>query len=93
MADIYVDPEKVKNFAVQLSQFSKFVDQSVDRLNSSMSKLGESWRDQEFQAFLRETQQTQQRLKNFVQETEKILPVLKKDAEAMEVYQRLQIRT
>ena len=89
MAEVYVDPEKLRNFARQLKQFGDFVDLSVDALNLALDRLGGSWRDQEYREFLQLVKGTQQRLRNFVQEVDKVVPQLNGDADVLEEYRRL----
>jgi WXG100 family type VII secretion target len=86
---IHVDPEKLREFATNLRGLSQHVDGSLSRLNGHLSRLASTWRDQEFTHFREETLKTQQLLKSFVQEVDRIVPSLQRDAERIAEYQRV----
>ena len=91
MAVAHVDPEKLRSFAQQLKQFGDFVDGSVDALDVALSRLGNSWLDQEYRAFQQQVRATQKRLRVFVLETKKTVPALNKDANVLDEYRRQQV--
>lgn len=92
MNDVYVDPEKLREFARVLKDFSRHAEVSLANLNSQLGRLQGSWRDQEFETFAGHVRRTQGRLKAFATETAKTIPALERDAEIITVYQKLHIK-
>ena len=88
MPQVYVDPEKLRNFSRQLKIFAKDVSNDVSRLRSQMGRLREGWRDQEYEKFVRQFASAEKLLRRFVEETNKTIPLLEKDADIIEEYQR-----
>ncbi len=88
MAQIDVDPRSLREFAGKLKRFAATIEDHSARLGSSLGRVGESWRDHEFEDFAREFKSSQQHLKRFVEETKKTAPLLDRDAEMIEDYQR-----
>jgi uncharacterized protein YukE len=84
MSQVHSDSERLRAFASQLNSFAGVVDEHLGRLRSAVGRLGNSWRDQEFEEFVREFAVTQDRLKRFVEETRRITPLLKRDADALD---------
>ena len=91
MNDVYVDPEKLREFARVLKDFSQYAETSFANLNGQLGRLGSSWRDQEFEKFAAHVRKTQGRLKTFATETAKTIPALEQDAEIIEEYRKTQL--
>ena len=89
MPQVYVQPEKLRDFAKQLKTFSDVADQSVKSLKGEIARLSGTWRDQEFDRFVQQFGALQSLLKKFVEETKKTAPLLEKDASIIEESQRL----
>jgi uncharacterized protein YukE len=89
MSQVHNDSDRLRDFASKLDGFSGTVEEHLTRLRAAMSRLGNSWRDQEFEEFAQEFAVTQERLKRFVAETKKTTPLLRRDAEALDEYFRL----
>lgn len=89
MSQVHNDSDKLRAFASQLDGFSSVVDEHLTRLRAAMSRLSNSWRDQEFEEFVQEFSVTQERLKRFVAETKRTTPLLRRDADALDEYFRL----
>jgi uncharacterized protein YukE len=89
MPQVYVEPEKLRDFAKQLRSFSDVADQSVKSLKGEIARLGGTWRDQEFDRFVEQFGAVQALLKKFVEETKRTTPLLEKDASIIEESQRL----
>jgi uncharacterized protein YukE len=89
MSQIHSDPEKLREFAGELKRFAAVVDEQMSALKSHLGRLGDTWRDQEFESFIHEFASAQNLLKNFVEETRRTAPLLERDAEALEDFQRL----
>jgi uncharacterized protein YukE len=86
MSQVHNDSDRLRAFAHQLDGFSGVVDEHLTRLHAAMSRLGHSWRDQEFEEFAQEFTVTQERLKKFIAETKHTTPLLRRDAEALDEY-------
>lgn len=86
MSEVHNDPERLRAFASKLKGFGNEVDQHLNRLRAATSRLGHTWRDQEFEEFANEFSRTQERVKQFVEETKRITPFLKRDADALDEY-------
>ena len=91
MSEVHNDSEKLRTFGSQLSNFAGGVDEELNRLRGAMGRLSSSWRDQEFEEFVRQFTTTQERLKRLVEETKRVAPSLKRDADALDEYFRLQV--
>lgn len=88
MAQVYVDPHKLRNFSKELSEFASVVDDQMSGLKSFLGRLGETWRDQEFEAFVNQFSSVQQHLKKFAEETRRTAPLLQRDADRIEEFFR-----
>lgn len=86
MSQVHNDSEKLRAFASQLDGFASVVDEHLNRIRAAMSRLANSWRDQEFEEFAGEFSVTQERVKRFVEETKRTTPLLKRDADALDEY-------
>ena len=89
MSQIYNDPDKLRAFAFQLERFSNGVDEHLTRLGAAMSRLGNTWQDEGFAEFAHAFSKTRGSVSKFVQEANKVLPMLKQDADTLEEYLRL----
>lgn len=88
MPQIYVDPEELRGFARVLKDLAQHADSKMAVLNAQLARLHGTWRDQEFERFAAQVQQTQARLTTFANEAEKTVTALQRDAEAMVNYQK-----
>ena len=91
MYPIKADPEKLRGFAGDLKKFNETILQTIDKLNRETNRLGNSWRDQEFEKFRSNFIPTVQALKEFTGESEKLIPKLRKHADSIEEYQKKNI--
>jgi uncharacterized protein YukE len=89
MSQAYVDPERLRDFAQKLKSFTDLVENSTQALNGRMGHLGESWRDQEYENFKQQFERTKLLLRKFTEEANRTVPLLERDAQAAEEYQRL----
>ena len=83
-----VDPEALEQFARELKQFNAQLAQSSSRLRGALKKAGETWRDQEYQKFSREFDQTMRVLNQFTQSAERQVPFLLRKAQRARDYLR-----
>lgn len=88
MQQVYVDPERLRDFARQLKDFVRVVENSRDSLRGQMGCLHETWRDQEYDKFAHRFNSTQELLRKFAEEAKRIAPLLERDADSIEEYQR-----
>ena len=88
MAQAHVDSEKLRSFARQLRGFADFTEGTMRRLGGEISRLGNTWRDQEFERFVREFSRVQVQLKKFVEQAKLTSPKLDEDARLAEEYER-----
>ena len=91
MDQIHVDPEKLREFARVLKDYSKHAETSLANLNGQLGRLKTTWRDQEFEKFATHLRRTQERLRVFATETAKTIPQLEIDAEVLTLYQKTQM--
>jgi len=89
MPQVYVDPHKLRAFSKELREFASVVDEQMSGLRSHLGRLGESWRDQEFEGFVNQFASAQHYLKKFVEETTRTAPLLDRDAGKIEEFFRL----
>ena len=83
-----VDPKQLKLFADELASTAADYRKCIEALDSSLSRLGSGWRDQQFETFSAEVKKTRHVLERFVQEAAVARRVLLEDAERAEAYQR-----
>ncbi|MEQ1828261.1 MAG: WXG100 family type VII secretion target [Pirellula sp.] len=88
MAQAIVDPEQLRNFAMQLKRFSGMLGEASTKVSQQMQQLAVSWRDQEHQKFSAEFEQEIKQLKRLVDASERHVPYLLRKAELIEEYQR-----
>jgi uncharacterized protein YukE len=88
MAQVYVDPNKLRRFSKELAEFAGVVDDQMRGLKSHLGRLGETWRDQEFEAFVNQFSSVQQHLRKFTEETKRTAPLLERDAARIEDFFR-----
>lgn len=90
MDQAYTDPEHLRAFAAQLQRFNGEVREAMSGLRAQTARLGETWQDQEFERFRERFARTQQALNRFSTSADQAVPVLLRDAEAIEEYLRHQ---
>lgn len=88
MAQAIVDPEQLRNFALQLKRFSGLLGDASMKISQQMQQLAVSWRDQEHMKFSAEFEQEMKQLSRLIETSEKHVPYLLKKAELIEEYQR-----
>ncbi len=89
MAEMYNDPERLRQFAASLGRFLQKVNEDMDQSMGAIAALGSSFRDQgydELRSHYQRAHATMQQLKN---ECDKIRPELLRDAEQLEAYLRV----
>ena len=78
------DSEEIRLFAAELEHFNGQLGDSMARMISRFHRLGETWRDQEHQAFAAEFEQTMRVLHHFQREAEEQIPFLRTKAQLID---------
>ena len=86
MVQAIADPQELRRFAANLRQFSNSLKEISGRARSQFGQLGNTWRDQEYQKFKREFDQTIAALNRFIPMAEQYAHYLNKKAEPLEAY-------
>lgn len=86
MAQAIVDPEQLRNFAMELKRFNGDLQGQLTNLHRLFSRLGETWRDQEQAKFAEEFEQMLQALAKFVDASDKQVPLLLRKAQRINEY-------
>jgi uncharacterized protein YukE len=80
------DPESIEQFAKELKQYNAEIQSITQRLNGRFRQLSDSWRDQEFQKFEQQYEQTLRTINAFMRLSEAQIPLLKKKADILRAY-------
>ncbi len=88
MTQAIVDPEQLRNFAMQLKRFSGMLSDASTKLSQQMQNLAVSWRDQEHQKFATEFEQELKQLHRLIESSDRHVPYLLRKAELIDEYQR-----
>ena len=86
MVQAIVDPQELRKFANNLRQFSSALKDLTSRAKSQFGHLGQTWRDQEYQKFKQEFDQTIAALNRFIPMAENYAAHLNRKAEPVEAY-------
>ena len=89
MPQVYVDSQKLRSFSRELTNFAQLVEEQMGGLKANLGRLGETWRDQEFEAFVNQLASAQHHLSKFAEETKRTAPLLERDAAAIDEFFRL----
>jgi WXG100 family type VII secretion target len=87
----YVDYERIRHFADDLKNFRSKVNEITSRLQGNLSRLSDSWQDQEFDNFAQAFASAQQTLRRFSDEVEQTLPKLERDAQRAEEIHNMKV--
>lgn len=87
MAQVTADSDELKRFASELQRFNQQLDDSTKRLQGHFSRLGDTWRDPQYQKFASEFTQTMTLLRQFRRSAEQQIPRLQARAEHLERFQ------
>jgi hypothetical protein len=78
---------------LQLRAFGAAVDEQMNVLRAAMSRLGGTWKDDDYREFQAEVAITQQRVRKVVEEVREVTPKRKRDADKLEDYARVHAPT
>ena len=91
MAQIHTDPEKMRQFAGNLRKFADTVNNEMSSMKGKLSRLGDTWQDQQYEGFVNIFSKAEKMLKEFVHETQRSAPLIERDAAAIEEAQRVNL--
>ena len=86
MPQAIVDPEELRRFAQLLAVSTLEINDLLSRIRNGLNRLGETWRDQEYQSFSSQLEQTLQVFNRFTQESDQFSEHLGRKAEPIEEY-------
>src|SRR5207253_116280 len=86
MSQAIVDPLELKRFAHHLKQFNGDLRERLSGLHAEMTRLGDTWRDQEHVKFTEEFEQTLHVIEHFLEVADQHIPFLMRKAERIEEY-------
>lgn len=86
MSQAIGDPDQIRQFAAQLSQFSEELRQRGGALGAQMNQLEQSWRDEQQRKFSQEFQDQLRQLQRLIQATDQHIPYLLRKAEQLDQY-------
>lgn len=86
MSQAIVDPAELRRFAHSLKVFTGDVRSDLSSLHTQVLALGDTWRDQEHDRFLREFDETVHVLEKFLEVADQHVPFLLRKAERIEEY-------
>jgi uncharacterized protein YukE len=86
MARVYVDPDRLEEFARRLAEFSREVNLIYSNLDGRLKSLNATWRDQEYEKFKDAFADLQKLLRDFTRMVDQTHPELRKDAAYIREY-------
>jgi uncharacterized protein YukE len=89
---VYSDPERLREFASQLKAYNEFVEAMMASVREATKRLGETWRDPQFEEFETVLGRTRNLLVNFTIDTRQTVEMLKRDAQALEETQNVRLQ-
>ena len=90
MQQIRQDPQKLRDFCDQLNSHASYWQSSIGQLETYMSRLGQTWQDEQFNEFRQEVTQLKSSLDEFAAVTRTTISELLQDAERLEAYYQIQ---
>lgn len=90
MQQIINDPQKLRDFCDQLSSHASYWQSSIGQLEAYMSRLGQTWQDEQFNEFGQDVAKLKLSLDEFSTVTRNTISELLKDAEELEVFIQIQ---
>lgn len=91
MSQIKQDPDKLKDYADSLSTHSAHWKNSIGALSTYMSRLGHSWRDDQFNEFEHEVRLLKDALGRYSEAIDAAVVDLRADADALERFLKIQV--
>ena len=88
MPQAVVDPSELRRFAQNLKQFNGDLQSQISVLHGQLTRLSDTWRDQEHEKFTQEFVETMQVIRHFIEAANLHIPFLLRKAERAEDYLR-----
>jgi len=88
MPQAVADPDELRQFALKLKKFNTELRDRLVSLNSDMSALGETWRDQEHKRFAEQFDEHTKMMARFLELSDKHVPYLVRKAAQLDEYLR-----
>jgi uncharacterized protein YukE len=86
MSQAIVDPLELRRFAHHLKQFNGDLRERISGLHAEMTRLSDTWRDQEHEKFTQEFEATLHVIEHFLEAADQHVPFLQRKAERIEEY-------
>ena len=86
MSQAIVDPFELRRFAHHLKQFIGDMRERMGSLHAELTRLSDTWRDQEHEKFTIEFEQTLHVLEHFLEIGDQHVPFLLRKAERIDEY-------
>ncbi|MEM4203566.1 MAG: WXG100 family type VII secretion target [Candidatus Methanomethylicaceae archaeon] len=86
MERVFVDPEKLEEFATRLVTFAQDAEAIQNSIRGALQTLRETWRDQEFEKFRDAFMRCEQLFQKLIQEIRDVHPKLQADAKYIREY-------
>ena len=86
MAQAVVDPEELRQFAMNLKKFNSQLRERASSLANQLSTLSATWRDQEHKKFAEQFETNMKVLLRFTETADQYVPYLLRKAEHIEDY-------
>ena len=86
MSQAIVNPDHLRQFAVNLKAFTDELEQRAGALSSQMNQLGETWRDQQHRRFASEFEDELRQMSRLVRSAQQHIPYLLRKADQIDAY-------
>ncbi len=90
MQQIRQDPQKLRDFCDQLNSHASYWQSSIGQLETYISRLGQTWQDDQFNEFGQGVTQLKSSLDEFAAVTHTTISELLQDAERLKAYYQIQ---
>ena len=85
----HVDSERLRAFANELSDYAARIKDLDGDLQAALTRLGDTFRDDEYNRFCDRFRSSRQRLLAFVEDVKSVVPKLRTDADDLAEYGRI----
>lgn len=86
MPQVYVDPDRLEEFANKLVAFSQELNVIYQVLDGKLKALGSTWRDQEYEKFVNNFNESRKTLRDLLSEIEAVHPKIRQDVATIREY-------
>jgi uncharacterized protein YukE len=85
----HADPERLRAFAHELANYSERIHQLDGEMQAALTRLGETFRDHEYERFREHFRSSRQKLLAFVEDVKAVIPKLRADADDLAASSRV----